>query len=113
MNRKEDRPGLQPVSRILEGVLRECGLQDRMEERAVLVAWPRVVGEEIAAHARAVDLADGVLVLEADHGAWRQEVTMLVPMIVRKFNARYGEGTVTDVQWRDRPRRGRRPGRES
>ena len=113
MTRRDGKPGLQPVSRILEGVLRECGLQDRLEERAVLADWPQIVGQEIAAHARAVDLVDGVLTLEADHGAWRQEVTMLVPMIVRKFNARYGEGTVTDVQWRDRPRRGRRPGKES
>jgi len=113
MDRKDGKPGLQPVSRILEGVLRECGLQDRLEERATLSEWPAIVGADIAGHARAVDLVDGVLTLEADHGAWRQEVTMLIPLIIRKFNAKYGEGTVTDVQWRDRPRRGRRPGRES
>ena len=55
-----------------------------------------------------MDLVDGVLVLEADHGAWRQELTMLVPMIIQKFNAMFGEGTVTEVQWWDRPHRGRK-----
>ncbi len=113
MGGRRDRPGPQPVSRILEEVLRESGLQDRLEERAALLGWREIVGDDIAGNSRAVDLVDGVLTLEADHGAWRQEVTMLVPEIIRKFNARYGDGTVTAIQWIDRPRRGRRPGNTS
>ena len=54
--------------------------------------------------------APGQLVLEADHGAWRQEVTMLVPMIIAKFDALCGEGTVTEVTWKERPVRGRNRG---
>ena len=102
------REGPLPVSRLIEGALRQFGLHDRLEERAALLRWREIVGEEIAEHSRAVDLVDGILVLEADHGAWRQELTMLVPMIIQKFNAMFGEGTVTDIQWRDRPVRGRK-----
>jgi hypothetical protein len=29
-------------------------------------------------------------------------------MIIKKFNAMFGEGTVTEIQWRDRPVRGRK-----
>jgi predicted nucleic acid-binding Zn ribbon protein len=106
MSAKRDGP--LPVSRLIEGALRRYGLHDRLEERAALLRWREIVGDEIASHSRAVDLADGILVLEADHGAWRQELTMLVPMIIKKFNAMFGEGTVTDIQWRDRPHRGRK-----
>ena len=102
------REGPLPVSRLIEGALRQYGLHDRMEERAALLRWREIVGDDIASHSRAVDLVNGVLVLEADHGAWRQEVTMLVPMIIQKFNAMFGEGTVTDIQWGDRPHRGRK-----
>ena len=102
------REGPQPISRLIEGALRQWGLHDRLEERAALLRWREIVGDEIAGHSRAVDLNDGILVLEADHGAWRQELTMLVPMIIQKFNAMFGEGTVTDIQWRDRPVRGRK-----
>ncbi len=94
------RDGLQPVSRILEAALRASGVDERLAGRAPLLHWAEIVGTEIAAHVRAVDLADGVLVLEADHGAWRQELTMLAPEIVGKFNARFGEGTVSQLQWR-------------
>lgn len=108
MTNRSDSRSPQPLSKILADVLRQCGLDNRLEERSPILHWAEVVGEDIAAHSRAVDLIDGVLVLEADHGAWRQEVTMLIPMIKDKFNARFGEGTVTDIQWRDRPVRGRK-----
>ena len=106
MSAKRDGP--LPISRLIEGALRRYGLHDRLEERAALLRWREIVGDEIASHSRAVDLSDGILVLEADHGAWRQELTMLVPMIIQKFNAMFGEGTVTEIQWRDRPVRGRK-----
>jgi len=94
------RDGLQPISRILENALREAGVGERLAGRAPLLQWREIAGPEIAAHVRAVDLVDGVLVLEADHGAWRQETSMLANEIVEKFNARFGEGTVSQLQWR-------------
>jgi predicted nucleic acid-binding Zn ribbon protein len=102
------KEGPQPISRLIEGALRQFGLHERFTERSVLLKWSEVVGEEIATHSRAVDLIDGVLVLEADHGAWRQELTLLMPMIIKKFNELCGAGTVKEIQWRDRPVRGRK-----
>ncbi len=106
MAHKNDGP--QPISRLLEGALRQCGLHERFVERSVLAQWAEIVGPEVALHSRAVDLVDGVLVLEADHGVWRQEITLLIPTIIKKFNERCGAGTVIEIQWRNRPIRGRR-----
>jgi len=97
------KTGPLPVSHILEGVLRQCGLHERFTERAVLSRWSEIVGDEVAAHSQAVDIENGVLILAAEHGAWRQELTMLMPMIIKKFNALCGEGTVSEIRWRDRP----------
>ena len=108
MNRRGDNTGPQPVSSILNAVLRECGLSERLEERNPLMSWREVVGDEIAQHSRAVDISDGTLIVEADHGAWRQELTLLVPMIIKKFNALFGEGTVTEIRWRNQPGQSRK-----
>ena len=107
----ERRRGPQPLSRILPDVLRQAGLDERLEERAPLLRWPEIAGEEIGRHTRAVDLQEGELILEADHGAWRQEVTMLAPAIIEKFNAIFGAGTVTAIRWRERSAWQRKPGR--
>ena len=111
MGGRRDNPGPQHVSRILTEALAACGLDERLEARAAMLRWREIVGQEIADHAWPVDLVDGVLVLEADHGAWRQEVTMLAPAIIEKFNAIFGAGTVTAIRWRERSAWQRKPGR--
>lgn len=108
MNRRGDNTGPQPISGILKAALRQYGLDERLQERSPLTAWREIVGNEIAEHSKAVDINEGVLILEADHGAWRQELTLLIPMIINKFNALYGEGTVTEIQWRNRPGQSRK-----
>jgi len=100
--------GPQPVGSILENVLQGLGLRERLAQRELLAEWEQVVGERCAAHCRAVDIEDGVLILESDHGAWRQEMTLLFPAIIEKYARRHGEGTVREIRWRHRAgRRGR------
>jgi len=88
------------VDAILDAVLDSTGLAARARERTVLDTWPEIVGERTAAHTRAVDIADGVLTIEADHAAWRHELTLLIPAIIEKYNARHGERTVREIRWR-------------
>jgi len=98
----DDRQKSRPVrvDAIIASVLKSTGLTERALERSVLETWAEIVGERTAAHTRAVDIADGVLVIEADHAAWRQELSMLFPAIIEKYNARHGEGTVREIRWR-------------
>ena len=98
----DDRTKARPerVGSILDSVLNQTGLASRAQERSVLGNWEEIVGDRAAAHTRAVDIKDGVLTLEADHAAWRQELTLLFPVIIEKYNARHGEGTVREVRWR-------------
>lgn len=107
MSQKDRKTGPVRLDRILDGVLSECGLSDRMAERSLLEVWPQIVGERIAGHVRAVDLREGVLLLAADHGAWRQEVTLLMPRIREQCNERFGEGAVREVRWARAWQRGR------
>ena len=96
INRQE---GPVRVDQILDGVLDKCGLSDRLSERSLLDHWPEIVGDRLAGHVRAVDLREGVLLLAAEHGAWRQETTLLLPRIQSECNKRFGAGTVTAIKW--------------
>lgn len=100
MNDKRRKSKPERVDAIIESVLGGTGLAARARERSVLEEWAEIVGDKAAAHTRAVDIADGVLTLEADHAAWRQELTLLFPAIMEKYNARHGEGTVREIRWR-------------
>ncbi len=100
MNDKHRKSRPERVDTILESMLDGTGLAARARERTVLEAWAEVVGDKAAAHTRAVDILDGVLTIEADHAAWRQELTLLFPAIIKKYNERHGEGTVREIRWR-------------
>jgi len=103
-DRKKSRP--ETVGSILESVLQQTGLDRRAGERSLLDAWPEVAGERVAAHVRAVDIDDGVLVLDADHTAWQQELTLLFPELLRSLRARFGAKAVREIRWLHQ-RRGR------
>lgn len=99
MNRNKRRSTPTPLERILAGVLHDTGLTDTLAQGRALAAWENIVGGDIAAHSRAIALEGGILTLQADHGAWRQELTLLIPEIMARFNCRFGEGTITEIRW--------------
>ncbi len=102
-NDKQNKLGLRPIGGAIEAALRELGLDERFQERELLGAWAPAVGPDIAAHVQAVDVEDGVLILVADHGAWRQEVNMLAPKILEKINEEHGPDTISALRWSNRP----------
>jgi len=99
MSQRKRKEGPVPLGSILDGVLADCGLDDRLAERSLLTAWPEIVGPRLAEHVRAVDIRETVLFLDADHGAWRQEITLLLPRIKKQCVERFGEDAVTDIRW--------------
>ena len=85
MSEDAKKKGPERVGSILDAVLESTGLRRRSDERVVLDDWAAIVGDKIAGHTRPVDIRDGVLYLQADDAAWRQELTLLIPEIKRKL----------------------------
>ena len=106
MDDGRDRGGpAERAGEVLARLLQSTGLQRRLGERRLLDGWVEVVGERVARFSRPVDLQDGVLMLEADNAVWRQELTLLLPLIARRYNELYGEGSVREVRWNRGPTR--------
>ncbi len=98
------KPGLRPIRGSIEAALRKFGLAERFQERELLGAWAQAVGPDIAAHVHALDIENGVLILTADHGAWRQEVNMLATQILEKLNEKHGPDAIKELRWSERPK---------
>jgi predicted nucleic acid-binding Zn ribbon protein len=61
--------------------------------------WSDVVGKEIARHATAVALEDGVLLVRVDGSVWAQELSLLKTQIKEAFEKRLGAGSVRDIRF--------------
>ncbi|MGH9490480.1 MAG: DciA family protein [Terriglobales bacterium] len=64
------------------------------EAAAAMLAWGLVAGPQMAAHATAVALDNGVLRLRVADAAWRREILALRPELLRQLAVVLGPGKV-------------------
>jgi predicted nucleic acid-binding Zn ribbon protein len=66
--------------------------------------WEDLVGAQIAAHARPLSLVRGVLSISVDEPAWATQLSYLESELLARIAEGLGEGQVTRIQVRVRPR---------
>jgi predicted nucleic acid-binding Zn ribbon protein len=88
------------LGELLAGYLKTAGLEERLEQAAVVEAWPRLVGPRIAevAMPEAVG-ADGTLLVRVQSSAWRQELSLMTPEVLALINANRTSGRIKRIRW--------------
>lgn len=79
--------------------------------RLISAVWPDVVGSEVAANARPVQLKRARLVVSVSSSAWAQSLQFMGAAIVAGLNERLGRQVVEEIAfrhagWEDRPSAG-------
>lgn len=78
-----------PVSDVLAAVIRQAGIEERIEQASVLPEWPELVGPQIAAVTAPRSItADGTLFVAVATHAWMSELQMMERELVRRVNGR-------------------------
>jgi predicted nucleic acid-binding Zn ribbon protein len=79
-----------PLGEAIAAVGEELGLGDPRAMGRLLHAWPDMVGEAIAAHARIRSLRRGVLTIAVDAAPWATQLRYLETEIVVRATAALG-----------------------
>ena len=85
------------IGESLGSVTRAMGI-----DRDLLVAWPSLVGEAIAAHARPRSLRDGTLTVAVDDPAWATQLRWLEADLLVRLGEVTGDGRVARIEVRVR-----------
>ena len=89
------------VNQLVPLVMKQLGLEERLQQSQVFYLWPSIVGSDIARHAQPVSLRNGLLVVGCDHPMWLQEITRYSkPLILQKVQERLGKKAVRDIAFR-------------
>jgi predicted nucleic acid-binding Zn ribbon protein len=88
----------QPLNRLVTRLIRDRGWQRPAAEAAILGAWDRLVGPEIAAKCTPVSLREGELILQAESTAWATQLRLLAPRISDRITAEFGPQVVTRIR---------------
>jgi predicted nucleic acid-binding Zn ribbon protein len=89
-----------PISDLLAGILKEAGIQDRVEQAAVVPEWPSLVGTQIAAVTTPLLVTpDGTLFVAVSTHAWMTELSLMEPELLRTLNADTSRPPVRRIRW--------------
>jgi predicted nucleic acid-binding Zn ribbon protein len=83
----------------LQNYLRESGLDERVEEAAILPEWEARVGAAIAAVTRPVRVSRGALIVAVRTSAWLMELRLMEREILRRLNEGRGKGRIERIRF--------------
>ncbi|WP_410810611.1 DUF721 domain-containing protein [Micromonospora sp. 067-2] len=84
----------QPLSAVLNRLVKARGWQQPAAEATVFGAWERVVGAEVAQHSRPVKLENGELTVEARSTAWATQLRLLAGSLLQQIGREVGHNVV-------------------
>ncbi|MFH1572267.1 MAG: DUF721 domain-containing protein [Gemmatimonadota bacterium] len=91
----EQRP--EPVGPLLEAVVAELGLTERLESCRARLAWEEVAGPALAGQAQALRLERGRLELAVPSAVWRTQLSFSKLQLIERLNQCLGKVLVRDL----------------
>jgi len=85
---------------LLDQLMQNLGLDDRLRQCRALVVWDTVVGPQIAAHTRPHKIREGVMEVCVDQPTWMQQLHLMKPQILARLNAELGDDPLKDIYLR-------------
>ncbi|NIM04872.1 MAG: DUF721 domain-containing protein [Armatimonadetes bacterium] len=90
---------------IIEGLFKRLGLEHKVKQGQVMLAWKHIVGSANARHSWPAGIKDDVLLVDCSSAAWAQTLTMLREQIMEKIGEQLGECPLRDIHFRGVGRR--------
>ncbi len=97
-DRYERRREAAAVGDLLDAVVDRNGLTDELKACALLLAWPAIVKDRIAARTRPDGFFHGVLWVRVANSAWLHELTTMKPQLLAAVRAAAGDLRVDDLK---------------
>ena len=89
------------VGDVLPGLMTRLGLEQLVQQRLIVEAWPLIVGRDIAARAQPTKFYRGVLTVSVDNAAWRDVlVREHKSTILKKFSLHLKPSPIKDIVFR-------------
>ncbi|MDM4762355.1 DciA family protein [Galbitalea sp. SE-J8] len=84
---------------VLDALTTSLGWDSPLAESDLLLAWPRIVGAETAAHSTPVSIEDGRLLVRCDSTAWATQLRLMRSSIVTRIVEEHPDAGVQSVRF--------------
>ena len=90
---------IQSLDESLQRLLKQLGIEHKVNQYRIIEQWPVFVGERIAQVTRAEQMREGVLFVRVRGMSWRTELTFQKHLILEKIQQKYGNKIITDIRF--------------
>ena len=87
------------VGDAIEELIAQLGIKKKLHEQDAFLVWDQAVGERIAKVATPTRMLRGTLIVSVKSGAWRNELSMRKPEIIRRINELLNGEVVKDIKF--------------
>lgn len=87
------------LAKPLQSLLKKYGLREKLEKRRYLRMWPAVVGRQVAAYTRPVNISRQKLTVEVNDSTWLYHLTLLKHKIITDFNTFAGVKILQEIKF--------------
>lgn len=87
----------QKLDKLVELVLKELGLEQKLKELEIAEIWPEVVGNMIASRTRKLYIDEGRLFVSFTSAVVRNEILMVKEGVIAALNEKIGSPLVKDI----------------
>ncbi len=91
---------LERIDKVIDRVLRYCGIEDMILEKRVLEIFPRVVEEKIASHIKSLNIEDRILFVKLDSPTWANQMLFLKRDVLKKINSALTKKFIRNIIFR-------------
>ena len=85
------------IKEVINELLKEYRLSDKLREMRLVESWPKVVGKVIAKHTTGIYFRDQKLYITLDNAAVREELSYAKTKLLKSLNKIAGENFVTEI----------------
>ncbi len=85
---------------ILFDTLQDLGMAKRYRAESAILHWPKIVGQDIAAHAVPIAVQRDIMVISVDNSVWCHHLSMMKEDVINKVNDFIGEKLIVDIRFK-------------
>jgi len=98
--RSRSSDSLKSTRSLIEGLLGNLGISNKIEQHRIWSVWQEAVGEHIAQHAIPSRIRNNVLEVKVAHPVWMQQLQLLKPRLLKQINQHLGDTPINDLYLR-------------
>ena len=85
------------LKEVINDLLKEYQLSDKLKELKIIESWPKIVGKIIAKHSTGIYLRNKKLYITLDNAAIREELLFAKTKLLKSINKTVGENYVEEI----------------